>query len=314
MKDRLSEIIPDISFTGFGGWALGGEYWGPQEHRDSVRAIHAALNLGINHFDTAPVYGRGRSEQLLGQQLKKIRSRCVLATKAFYTDPEGIAKSFEISLKRLLTDYIDIFYIHWPKSGADMRPGMDLLEQYRREGRIRAIGVSNFSAEQIALVEEAGKVDVFQGGYNLFWPLLERSVLPFCREREIAFIPYGVLAQGILTDRWESRLTESLPGFRHKMILYRPEIRGRLLPVMEDLARECVRAGWSLENAATLYTAERTGAASVLLGVRSRPQAEKNFRLPGEPLPAELKRALDTAAGIVEPFLPDADNLFDHKS
>ena len=176
--DDLSSLFDKISPLAFGAWGIGGEYWGPQEHKDSVRAIHKALALGVNHFDTAPVYGKGRSEQLIGQQLKKIRKDCFIASKAFYTTPEIMKKSLETSLNRLLTDYLDIFYIHWPLSGTDMRPGMEMLEKMRQQGRIRAIGVSNFTIEQVKMVREAGNVDVYQGGYSVLWPRAEKRDYP----------------------------------------------------------------------------------------------------------------------------------------
>lgn len=313
-KHFLTSQGEQVSKTAFGGWAIGGEYWGPQEHKDSVRAIHMALSLGVNHFDTAPVYGKGRSEQLLGQQLKRIREHCLIASKAFYTDPETLQKSFETSLKRLLTDYIDIFYIHWPLGGTDMRPGMDVLETLRTQGRIRSIGVSNFSVDQIRMVQEAGTVDVYQGGYSLLWPRLEEEILPFCHNQNIEFIPYGVLAQGILTGTGIEKLQQTHKGFRHKMVLYRQELQVHLLPLLKQIREVCSRKGWSIENSVTAYTIEQTASPSVLLGVRNRKQAENNFNLPDSPLPLEIHQILQECRLKAKLFLPDAENMFDHKS
>ena len=314
INDKLTSLIGKISHTGFGSWALGGEYWGAQEHSDSVRAIHMALRLGVNHFDTAPVYGKGRSEQLLGQQLKKIRKDCIIATKAFYTDPAGLKKSFETSLKRLLTDYIDIFYIHWPLGGADMRPGMALLEELRREGRIRAIGVSNFSAPQIRMIQEAGQVDVYQGGYSVLWPWPEEDILPFCLEEKIPFIPYGVLGQGLLTEKGIGKLQSPPEGFRRKMLLYHQSYKEPLIRLLEELHESCKEAGWRVEHAAAVYALEQSGCPSVLLGARSRTQAEVNFRLPADPLPPSLKEVFIRTGRQVRTFLPREENMFGHKS
>ena len=311
---QTMDSTQELSSFGFGGWALGGDYWGPQEHKDSVRAIHKALSLGINHFDTAPVYGKGRSEQLIGQQLKKIRSRCIIATKAFYTTPEEMIKSFHTSLKRLLTDYIDIFYIHWPRSGTDMRPGMEELETLRRLGRIRYIGVSNFSLNQTRQVEQAGNVDFFQGGYSILWPFLEETILPYCRARGIRFIPYGVLAQGILTDQWSDKLLMNHPGYRYKMLLYSQEIKNRIGPELEKLAVKCREKEWSVENAVSWYTFKETDAASILLGCRNRNQAEKNFSFPMKALPDSIKEEIEDLKMRIVSFLPKADNMFGHKS
>lgn len=314
LENRLLKILPDLSAAGFGAWALGGEYWGPQNHSDSIKALHRALALGVNHFDSAPVYGKGRSEQIIGQQMKKIRSRVYLASKAFYTTPRQMEDSLDTSLKRMLTDYLDIFYIHWPRSDADMRPGMEMLEARRREGRIRAIGVSNFSLEQMKQLEEAGTVDVFQGGYNLFWTGLEQSLLPYLRSRGIAFVPYGVLAQGILTDRGQEHLQADHPGFRHKMVLYNPQLRGFIANSLNRMSDACRREGISLERAAAAYAARRTGAVSVLLGCRNRAQAEKNFAAPQPELSAELTALFDGLSREAGEKIPAAANMFNHES
>ncbi len=311
-KNRFERLFPDVSAWGFGSWALGGEYWGRQEHQNSVRVIHRALALGLNHFDTAPVYGKGRSEQILGQQLRKIRSSCILGTKAFYSSPEQMLKSFETSLKRLLCDYVDIFYIHWPLRAVDMRPGMEMLESLRRQGRIRALGVSNFNLEQLRMVEEAGQVDVYQGGYKLLWPLLEDEILPELRLREIAFIPYGVLGQGLLTEKGPENLFRQHEGFRHKMILYHEDYRPFLSPLLETFLCDCKEFDIFPEEAAARYVLEKTGASSVLLGCRNRNQAERNFAAAPEPLPEELKARMEQIRIKAGKMLPKVPNLFNH--
>jgi len=311
---RLRTILPELSSLGFGGWALGAEYWGDQDHKNSVRAIHRALDLGINHFDTAPVYGRGRSEQILGQQLRKQRSRVILGTKAFYTSPEKMQAGLEASLKRLLTDYIDIFYIHWPLADTDMRPGVEMLENMRNQGKIRALGVSNFSVPQILMAEEAGQIDVYQGGYNLFWPVLEEEVLPCLRSRGIGFIPYGVLAQGILTETGIDHLDTEHPGFRHKMILYRESLKENMKGWLIRLLEGCRAAGLTLEQAAASFALHNGGADSVLLGVRNRDQADRNFRKLPDVLPPALETLFTEIQMEAKGIIPDAPNLFNHKS
>ncbi|RDG32780.1 aldo/keto reductase [Oceanispirochaeta sp. M1] len=313
-ENRLTKRIGRLAPYSFGSWALGGEYWGEQDHKDSVRAIHRALTLGVSHFDTAPVYGKGRSEQLLGQQLRKIRNDISLGTKVFYSDPDKMVESFHTSLKRLMTDYIDIFYIHWPLSDCDMRPGMEALEKLRKEGRIRAIGVSNFTIPQIEMLEEAGEVDVFQGGYNIFWPKLEEKLIPWLKENNIGFIPYGVLAQGILTDNGIDHLAREHDGFRHKMILYSPEIREKLTSLLTRIGDECSKWKISVEQAVSAFTLMHVSADTVLLGVRNRNQADSNFRHSVEELPRSLSSLLEQLLIETQSFIPDVPNLFNHKS
>ena len=313
-QSRLKKIIPELSPLSFGSWALGGEYWGFQNHSDSVRALHRALVLKVNHFDTAPVYGKGRAEQLIGQQLKKIRSEISLGTKAFYSTPQKMKASLETSLKRLLTDYIDIFYIHWPLGGTDMRPGMEMLESLRREGKIRAIGASNFSISQLKMLEEAGQVDVYQGGYNIFWPALENEVLPYLLSKNIGFIPYGVLAQGILTEKGMDHLDAIHEGHRHKMILYRDDIKEKIRPWVARLLEESSRTGIPLEQAVRLFTCNQISADTVLMGARNRAQADRNFQRPKEDLPSSFKSLLERTKTEAADLFQDMPNLFNHKS
>ncbi|WP_168203552.1 aldo/keto reductase [Oceanispirochaeta crateris] len=313
-KSRLLKKIPGLSPLSFGAWALGGEYWGPQSHHDSVRAIHRALAMNVNYFDTAPVYGKGRSEQLIGQQIKKFRSEIILGTKAFYTTPEKMKTSLETSLRRLLTDYIDIFYIHWPLSGVDMRPGMEMLESLRQEGKIRAIGVSNFTVDQMKLLEGAGSIDVYQGGYNLFWSALEQKLLPYLSKRNIGFIPYGVLAQGILTESGMDHLDRNHEGYRHKMILYREDIIERIRPWLQRLLEESSRTGIPLEQAVALFTLNHLSADTVLLGVRNRSQAERNFQMVKDGLPPSFSSLLQSIKTEAEGLFQGIPNLFNHKS
>ncbi|MDC7231993.1 MAG: aldo/keto reductase [Spirochaetales bacterium] len=313
-ESRLEKKIGKLNPFSFGTWALGGEYWGEQSHKDTVRALHRALSLGVRHFDTAPVYGKGRSEQILGQQLRKIRSDVTLGTKVFYSDPQRMVQSFHTSLKRLMTDYIDIFYIHWPLSDCDMRPGMAALEALRREGRIRAIGVSNFSEDQIRNIGEAGDVDVFQGGYNLFWPRLEQELLPYLNKNKIGFIPYGVLAQGILTETGPAHLNSVHEGFRHKMVLYDPALKETISGLLEKALEECRKNGIPLEQAVSSFTLIRLCADTVLLGARNRDQADRNFQPAVKTLPEGVVSVFEELLEKSSAFLPDCPNLFNHIS
>ena len=141
------------SELGIGCWAFGDEYWTTTDstvsHRETVRVIRAALRAGITHFDTAQGYGNGVSEQVTGQQLRQIRRGVSIASKTYLRPASTVEKGIEKSLRRLCTDYIDIFYLHWPKPSQDLRPHIEALERARQKGYIRAIGLSNFSAPQI---------------------------------------------------------------------------------------------------------------------------------------------------------------------
>ena len=179
----MSEMFAKL---GLGCWAFGEDrYWGTQSHKDSVKTIQAALRGGIKHFDTARSYSNGRSEQITGQQLKNSREDVIIATKTTWLPADKVEKYIDISLKRLCTDWIDILYIHWPKPGTDFRPMMEALEKLRSIGKIKNIGVSNFSIQDMELLKSTGSIDYYQTGYSLIWRFPEKEIIPYCIEKEI---------------------------------------------------------------------------------------------------------------------------------
>ena len=189
---------------GFGGsWFVPYSAPGAEDAR-LLGAIEAAYDAGIRHFDTAGGYGDGHSEEIYGRFLEGRRPEIFLASKSNPTETTAAAMTAEIdaSLRRLKTDYIDLYYIHWPRSGADMRPRMEALEAARAQGKIRAAGVSNFSVAQMREVQEAGRIDAHQLGYNLIWRYAEDDLIPFCAEHDIAVVTYSTLAHGILTGKF----------------------------------------------------------------------------------------------------------------
>ncbi|MBN2658789.1 MAG: aldo/keto reductase [Spirochaetales bacterium] len=298
----------------FGTWALGGDYWGPQNHSDSVKAIQAAARAGINHFDTAPVYGKGRAEMLLGQQLRKNRGDYIIADKCFYKEPDVFAKSFETSLRRLNTDYIDIFYIHWPASGADMRPVMELLEQYRREGKIRAVGVSNFSVNQIREIMEAGTVDIAQFGYNLIWRREEEELIPFCRARGITTAAYSILAQGILTGKFTRYPEGEEYKWRRKLVLFDRDVFPEIQKEMNNLREIAVKNDLSPAQASILWTKENELIDCSILGCRNRSQTEENLKPFSITMDSRLTEELNDLSDRIRPMVPLEENIFRHKT
>jgi aryl-alcohol dehydrogenase-like predicted oxidoreductase len=164
------------------------------------------------------------------------------------------------------------------------------------------------------MVEEAGRVDVYQGGYNLLWTSPERELLPFLKRNDIGFIPYAVLAQGLLTGTGIEHLEQNHEGFRHKMLLYGEDLKPAVLKILKELTRACGEAGISVEQAVARYTLERSAADSLLLGCRNRAQAEANFAPFGEDISGGLRAVMDRIAEEFSPLAPAAPNLFNHKS
>ena len=196
-----------------GTWAIGGWMWGGSDENDAIRTIHAALDIGINLIDTAPVYGFGRSEEIVGKALAAggRRGRALIATKAGLDWENGkpfrnarkarILKEVEDSLRRLQTDVIDLYQVHWPDPQTPIDEVAASLETLHRAGKIRAIGVSNFSPAQMDEFRKVAPLHTAQPPYNLFERAIEQDVLPYCREHNVAVLAYGSLCRGLLSGR-----------------------------------------------------------------------------------------------------------------
>jgi aryl-alcohol dehydrogenase-like predicted oxidoreductase len=202
-----------VSRIGLGTWAIGGWMWGGTDDVQSIRTIHEALERGITLFDTAPVYGFGRSEEILGKALARDgrRNRAVIATKVGLDWRDGapfrngsrtrIMKEVEDSLRRLQTDVIDLYQVHWPDPGTPIAETAAAMAELHRAGKIRAIGVSNFSPAQMDEFRAAAPLHAAQPPYNLFERAVERDVIPYCREHRLVMLAYGSLCRGLLSGK-----------------------------------------------------------------------------------------------------------------
>lgn len=216
-----------------GTWAIGGWMWGGSNETDAINTIHAALDRGINLIDTAPVYGFGRSEEIVGKALAVggRRKRALIATKVGLDWKDGkpfrnarkerIVKEAEESLRRLQTDMIDLYQVHWPDPHTEISEIAEAMDALHRAGKIRAIGVSNFSPAQMKEFRKVAPLHAAQPPYNLFERAIDEDVLPYCRARNIAVLAYGSLCRGLLSGHVSksSRFTgddlrQSDPKFR----------------------------------------------------------------------------------------------------
>jgi len=202
-----------VSRVALGTWAMGGWMWGGTDARESVATIGSALDRGINLIDTAPVYGFGVSEEIVGKALADsgLRSRAVIATKVGLEWRDGkvyrnatrrrIVQEIDDSLRRLRTDYIDIYQVHWPDPLTPVEETADAMRALHEQGKIRAIGVSNFSVEQMQRFRSVAPLHVLQAPYNLFERSIEPEILLYCRRNNIATLGYGALCRGLLSGR-----------------------------------------------------------------------------------------------------------------
>ena len=205
-----------VSPVAIGTWAIGGWMWGGTDEAESVATIRAAFDHGINTIDTAPVYGFGRSEEIVGKAIAdgRLRSDVVIATKAGLQWDKGkvfrnasrarIMREIEDSLRRLRTDYIDIYQVHWPDPLVAIEETAEAMHTLFGQGKIRAIGVSNFSVAQMEQFRRVSPLHVLQPPYNLFERGIEADLLPYCRENNIAMLGYGALCRGLLSGRMKA--------------------------------------------------------------------------------------------------------------
>ena len=218
---RIPNLNEEISRVALGTWAIGGWMWGGTNEEQSIRTIHAALDKGINIVDTAPVYGFGRSEEIVGKALARDGKRrgVLLATKVALewdaennsvwrnSSPQRIQKEVEDSLRRLQTDSIDIYQIHWPDPQVPLAETAGAMQDLRRQGKIRAVGVSNFSPEQMQEFSRECPLNSCQPPYNIFERDIEKDILPYCKEHNIGLLTYGALCRGLLTGKMSPETT-----------------------------------------------------------------------------------------------------------
>ena len=295
--------------------ALGGSWYARDAEDDILLAtMDAAYAAGIRHFDTAAGYGAGRSEELLGRFLAGKRDSVFLASKA-HTDeltPEAIIAEVEGSLRRLAVDAIDLYYIHWPRAGRDMRPLMEGLERLRAVGKVGAVGVSNFNVEQMRQVAEVGRIDAHQLGYNLLWRHTEATIIPYCVENRIAVVAYSVLAHGILTGKF-GRDSGLAPGDqRHSILPFRADIWPHVHAGVERLKAIGEEVGLPIATLALRWALSRPHITAVVAGAHTPEQASANVAALSPTVPAT---ALDDMTGISDAIMahiPDVGNLFNH--
>jgi len=299
---------------GLGCWVFGNDnYWGSQNHKDSVKTLQAAIRGGIKHFDTARTYGNGRSEQITGQQLKKYREDVLIATKSTWLPAESVEKYLNISLDRLCTDYVDIFYIHWPKSGLDFRPMMEAIEKLRNSGKIKKIGVSNFSIKDMELLRNSGNIDYYQTGYSLLWRFPEKEIIPYCTNRKIKFVSYSSLAQGMLTDKFNISTRFTVNDPRNKLVFFYKDSYDRVKIFLNKFKELAGSGGFSMAQLSLKWILRQPWIDTVLAGARTREQLEENLSAESIEPDDEIMQKLTSLSDELYKNMPYRENIFNHK-
>jgi aryl-alcohol dehydrogenase-like predicted oxidoreductase len=283
----------EVSAIGFGCWEMGGTY-GHIEDKEVVRAIGAAMDLGVNLFDTAEAYGFGRSERLLAKGLGDKRKDVVLVSKfgVGYRSKDGgrsrdgtrarMMESIETSLEALNTDYLDVYLVHWPDRETPFEETMRGLEDLVQQGKTRFVGVSNFKADEIAQCMATRRVDVGQYGYHLFDRRMELDVFPYCTEHDIAVMAYGPLAHGLLTGTFDPQTTFEESDWRARgglfnMPLFSEDNFPRNLRVVEDLKRLASAHGKAIYELALAWVLSNPAVSVALVGARTEREVHANM-------------------------------------
>jgi aryl-alcohol dehydrogenase-like predicted oxidoreductase len=281
---------------------------------DLLGALHAAYLAGIRHFDTAAGYGSGRSETLLGQFLEGKRESVFLASKSHTDELTAAAAVAEVegSLDRLGVDFIDLYYIHWPRAGRDMRPVMEGLETARAQGKIGAVGVSNFSIAQMEQVSEVGRIAVHQLGYNLLWRYAEAEAIPYCRAHDIAVVAYSPLGHGILTGKFARDPGLMAGDQRHSILPFRADIWPHVHAGVEQMKRLAAALDLPLSTLSIRWILGQVGVKAVVAGGRTREQVASNAAALEAAIPAAAFDELAEISDAIMAHIPDAGNLFNH--
>ncbi|MEJ6949459.1 aldo/keto reductase [Natronospora cellulosivora (SeqCode)] len=279
----------EVSAIALGTWAMGGNYFGATDDSQSIRTIEAAIDSGINLIDTAPAYGRGHSESIVGKAIKGKRDKVIISTKCGLTwanedaktlrnlKAESLRKEIENSFTRLGTDMIDIYFIHWPDPDTPLEETLGELNSFKEAGKIRYIGVSNFDLELLKKASNIAEIDCIQPRYSILDRDIEGDILDFCREKQIEILSYGSLAGGILTGKYteESQLKEG--DKRSKFYRYfKAPYRSKALKLVEVLKRIAENHNSPVSHVALNWVRQQEGITSALVGAKTVGQAKEN--------------------------------------
>ena len=292
---KFGQTGVDISAIGFGCWEIGGGY-GSIEEADFIKAINRALEIGINSFDTAEAYGFGASEKSLAKALGSRRKDAVITTKYGVGYPDApnyrdstrkrVMESIEKSLKALNTDYVDVYLIHWPDRNVPFEEPMRALDDLVKQGKVRAVGLSNFKLNEIEACMNTRRVDVVQYCWNMFDRRMQKEIFPYCRENKIGVMAYGSLAYGMLTgtlseektfekNDWRSKRGQlgNINLFQH---LFGPDHFLKNLRAVEELKGVAKRYNKTLPQLALNWTLSNPVISTALVGCRNPGEVDDN--------------------------------------
>lgn len=291
---NLGRTDIEVSRICFGGWQASG--WSSSDDQTFIDTLSYAMDNGINFVDTAEGYGNGHSEKLIAQAIRGRRDKVVVASKFSHTNSSApkISQALERSLRNLQTDYIDLYQQHWPPKSPALDDTINELEKLKQSGKIRAIGVSNWTEPEWQEISNPARIESLQPCYSLLWRGIESKVLPLCLEHNIAILPYSPLCQGLLAGRFKS-LDDVPSDHRKNNILLSAKYFPLVSKVVQELENCAKRCDKSTAQTALRWLLDRPGVTAAITGCSSRKQVDENLGVFGWSLPSAEIESLDKA-------------------
>ena len=313
---KLGNSDIEVSAIVMGTWQAGKDMWTGIQDSETERALRSAFDAGINTFDTAEAYGKGHSERVVARALSKVRDQVVYATKVFanHLQHDQVRQACEQSLKNLQTDRIDLYQIHWPSGSwgsakVPIEETMSALNTLKQQGKIRAIGVSNFSAKQLADAGQYGQIVSLQPPYSLLWRQLESDAMPHCIDHGISILAYSPMAQGLLTGKFGPGHRFESGDHRSRNRLFQPEHFDRVQQALDGLRPIARRNNCTLGQLALAWVIAQPNAFAIA-GARNANQAVENAAAGDIRLSDEDLLAMDQIGRMVTDHLDDNPKMW----
>jgi len=310
-----------VSKYALGCWPFaGGSFWGEQDDAISIATVHAALDAGINFFDTAEAYEAGTSERVLGQALVGRRDKAIIATKVApnHLNADAVFAACEQSLRYLQTDYIDLYLIHWPNWNVPLTETVGALEKLKEQGKIRAIGVCNFGVQDLTEILKLYPVATNQLPYSLLWRVIEREILPVCLANDVGLMCYSPLSQGLLTGRY-TNADEVPPGIARTRYYASHRSDGshgeagaeeEVFAALAGIKKIAGDLGQSMAAVSLAWLRQQAGVASILVGARTPEELQMNLPALDLQLSADVIQALNKSTEPVKQKLGNNPDMW----
>lgn len=291
---KLGTTDLELTVIGLGTWAIGGSWqfgWGPQDDADSIRTILAAVDGGINWIDTAPIYGCGHSEFVVGLALREMSEKPLIATKCSLLwndkrekfsclDRDSIIKECEDSLKRLGVDVIDLYQMHWSNPEEQLEEGWGAMAELVEQGKVRYIGVSNYTVEQLERVAKIHPVASLQPPYSMLKRDIEADLIPYCGEHNIGIVAYSPMQKGLLTGKFSAEHMETLAPDDHRRDdpMFNGESLEKNLAIVDKLKAIAERSGKTVAQLAIAWVLRKEQVTAAIVGARKQKQIEETVQ------------------------------------